>query len=104
MFSYNTAVHKSTRYTPYELLFGQKAYLPSSITQDPEFHYTYDDYVRSLKFKLNTAFQIARENLVNSKLKSKEYYDKKINPIKFKVNDLVMIENKYIPPGLSTFS
>lgn len=101
MFSYNTAVHKSTRYTPYELLFGQKGYLPSSITQNPEFHYTYDDYIRSLKFKLNTSFQIARDNLIVSKFRSKEYHDKKINPIVFKVNDLVTIENKYIPSGLS---
>lgn len=44
---------------------------------------------------------MARENLIDSKLRSKEYHDKKINPIKFKVNDLVTIENKQISPGLS---
>lgn len=38
MFSYNTAVHASTKYTPYELLYGSKAYLPSSITQEPKLH------------------------------------------------------------------
>nr|XP_034194813.1 uncharacterized protein LOC117611033 [Osmia lignaria] len=68
-FSYNTSTHRSTNLTPYELLFGRKAYLPSSILKEPEFHYTYDDYIRSLQNRLNTSFKTARENLINSKNK-----------------------------------
>lgn len=100
-FSYNTSTHRSTNLTPYELLFGRKAYLPSSILKEPEFHYTYDDYIRSLQNRLNTSFKTARENLINSKNKSKEYYDKKINPTRFKVNDLVCIYEKRTKVGLS---
>ncbi|KAK9686976.1 hypothetical protein QE152_g36796 [Popillia japonica] len=100
MFSYNTSIHKSTNYTPYELVFGHKAYLPSSIVQEPKLLYTYDDYVKSLQNKLNISFKIARENITYSKHKSKEYYDKKSNPIKFKINDLVVIYNKQTKPNL----
>lgn len=100
-FSYNTTINKSTNHTPYELLFGRSAYLPSSITQEPEFKYTYDDYISSLKNKLNVSFKLVKENLINSKNKSKEYYDKKSNSVEFKVNDLVCIYQKQIKPGLS---
>lgn len=94
MFSYNTAVHKSTKHTPYELLFGRLAYLPSSITQDPKFHYTYDDYIKSLQNKLNHSFKVARDNLIESKVKSKTYHDSKTNSVTFKANDLVWLINK----------
>lgn len=93
MFTYNTTVHKTTRYIPYELLYGRKAHLPSSITRDPEFHYTYDDYVRSLQYKLNTSFKYARENIIESKRTNKRYYDRNNKPGEFKVNDLVKLKN-----------
>lgn len=89
MFSYNTSNHKSTNFTPYELLFGRKPYLPSSIIQEPKLHYSYDDYIKSLQYKLNSSFKIARENIISSKCRSKIYHDRKINPKEFKKNDLV---------------
>lgn len=51
--------------------------------------------------KLNISFKIARENLIKSKEKSKEYFDKKLNPTKFKINDLVYIYNKQTKPNLA---
>lgn len=101
MFSYNTAKHKSTGYTPYELMFGKKAYIPSSIQQEPKFHYTYDDYIRALQYKLNTSFKIARENIISSKERSKEYHDKRIHPKEFKVNDLVKLKAMHNVKGES---
>jgi len=49
MFFYNTSVHEGTRFTPYELIFGKMARVPSS---DPplerEINETYTDYLASL--------------------------------------------------------
>lgn len=100
-FSYNTTINKSTNHAPYELLFGRSAHLPSSITQKPEFKYTYDDYLSSLKNKLNISFKLAKENLINSKMKRKTYYDKKSNSTTFKIDDLVCIYQKQVKTGLS---
>lgn len=101
MFAYNSHVHKSTGHTPYEVLFGFKPYLPNSITQEPQFSYSYDDYIINLKQKLNLTQKIARENLIESKHKSKLYYDHKIKYHNYKEGDLVIIENKQSTPGLS---
>lgn len=101
MFSYNTHFHKSTQYTPFELIFGRKASIPNSLTMKPEFKYTYDDYYSNLKLKLNKSFEIAREKLISAKEKSKVHYDTKINKHNFKIGNLVYVYNKSIKKGIS---
>ncbi|KAG5863952.1 hypothetical protein JTB14_001127 [Gonioctena quinquepunctata] len=60
MFSYKTSHNMSTDFTPFELLFGHKATLPSSLKKTPEVLYNYEDYNYELKSRMH---QIARENL-----------------------------------------
>ena len=101
MFCYNTQVHKTTGRTPYELLFGHPAYIPSSLKTDPNFDLTYDDYYHQLKLRLNTIHKITRENILKSKAKSKTYYDVKIHTHDFKVGDQVLVAIKDTKPGFS---
>lgn len=99
MFTYNTHFHKSTHFTPFELIFGNKAHIPNSLNAKPEFRYTYEDYYNNLKLKLNQSFQIARENIIKSKENSKIIYDRKIKQNHYKIGDCVYLENKIIKPG-----
>ena len=46
---YNVTTHRSTGYTPFELLFGYRARVPSSLREEPTPRYNYDDYVSELK-------------------------------------------------------
>lgn len=101
MFSYNTSIHTSTKFSPFELIFGIKPNLPSSITRTPEFKYTYDDYVSELTLKLQKSHEIAKQNLIESKEKNKTYYDRNIKNIEFKVNDKVYLLNETQKPGHS---
>ena len=91
-FSYNTSVHEGTKCTPYELVFGKLARLPTS---DPPLEHekleTYDQYLKKLITCLHEIRGIARQNLINAKEKSKFYYDKNINPQNFKVGDDVFL-------------
>ena len=68
MFSYNTSVHEGTKCTPYELVFGKLARLPSG---DPlpehETMETYDMYMTKLITKLHEMHGIARQNLIAAK-------------------------------------
>ena len=84
MFSCNTSVHDRTKYTPYELVFGKLARLPSG---DPLPEHkkmeTYNMCMKKLITKLHEMRGIAGQNLIAAKEKSKEYYDRKINPQNF---------------------
>lgn len=94
-FSFNTSVHRETKFTPYELVFGKKCSLPSNLLSniiDPL--YTFDNYPLELKFRLQLAQKEARENLLSSKIKRKEIYDRNMNPVVYKPNDLILVKNE----------
>ena len=93
-FSYNTTVHTETKYTPYELVFGKKCKIPSNLVKEIEPMYNFDDYSKELKFRLQKAHQDAHCNLVASKLKRKDKYDKNANPIVYKKGDLILVQNE----------
>lgn len=93
IFSFNTAIHSVTKFSPYELVFGSKPILPSSLTKEPEFLYTYDNYVDQLKYRLNKSHEIAKNNILDSKQKSKITYDKKVKNPLYNVGDKVYLEN-----------
>lgn len=91
-FSYNTSTHEATGYTPYELVFGKLARLPSSeIVEDTEKPKTTDDYLTQLMTDIHNLQALARENIIASKVKSKKYYDRKISPQHFQVDDEVFL-------------
>lgn len=95
MFSYNTSVHESTLYSPHELIFGKAARSPSS---DPPIENnlgeTYKEYLTDLFNRIRTTQELARRNLDRSKIRSKYYYDKRINPQQFRIGDKVYLLKK----------
>lgn len=95
-FFYNTTVHTETKYTPFELLFGKTANLPSNITEKIDPLYSFDNYPLELKFRLQQASAEAKENLEKSKLSRKVRYDNckpSISNVNFSIGDLVLIKN-----------
>lgn len=94
-FSYNTSVHTETKFTPYELVFGKKCILPSNLSSghvDPL--YNYDSYPLELKYRLQLTQKEARNNLIASKTNRKTKYDRNLNPVYYKPNDLVLVKNE----------
>jgi len=87
MFNYNTSVHEATKHTPYELVFGKIARVPSNEFLSPEDKLANYDLI-NLVTQLHTIQTNARENVVEAKIKSKKHYDKKINPQTFKPGEL----------------
>ncbi|KAM0735227.1 Retrovirus-related Pol polyprotein from transposon 412 [Formica fusca] len=100
MFTYNTTPHTATGYTPFELVYGHQADLPTSLTRPPKPTYNYDDYAQELKEKLRATNQLAKEH-IKEKFKAKKQYDKSTREIKFKVGDKVLVHDETLRRGRS---
>ncbi len=83
-----------TNFMPYELVFGNTPNLPSTLLIEPEPYYNHDDFSLEMKNKIQMSWKIAKETVEKNKEKSKLYYDKKINAIEFKKNDLVLLKKE----------
>ncbi|XP_045456466.1 uncharacterized protein LOC123666419 [Melitaea cinxia] len=92
MLTYNSSVHTTTKFTPYELLFGHKPFIPDSIF-DSRPDVTYPEYTKMLHHRLKVSREKALQNINASKERSKTYYDKHSRPIQYKVGDYVYLKN-----------
>ena len=101
MFTYNTTPHTSTSYTPYELVFGRQATLPTSLNQAPQLTYTYDKYAEELRERLRSTNSIEREKIGINKDKSKKQYDKKTANRSFKIGNQVLLHDETVRRGRS---
>lgn len=91
-FAYNTSVHEGTRITPFECVFGKIARVPTDHpTIEEESDETYFDYVAQLKVRTAKILEIARNNLIAAKQRSKIYYDRRMNPCDFREGDDVLL-------------
>ncbi|KAF0694863.1 zinc finger BED domain-containing protein 1-like, partial [Aphis craccivora] len=68
--------------------------IPVKLKCNPEPRYNYDDYVFDLKQKKQESHKIARERLINKKIKSKKQYDKKEFSEDLDVKDLISLKDK----------
>jgi len=98
---YNTTEHSAMGFTPFELLFGRPSTLPSALKRLPEPQYNYDDYASELKGRLQMVHQHAHKNLVKSKGRSKEHYDRTVGQTKLKVGDNVLLFDETVRRGRS---
>jgi hypothetical protein len=78
VFAYRTSIHSSTGHTPFELMYGRQARLPShlllpDVTIIPE---SQNDYVDTLHERLKTAFTHAAAANTKASHTQKEHYDK----------------------------
>jgi len=76
VYVYNTTVHTTTAYTPFELVYGFKSEVPSALRETPNVQYNYKNYVAELRGRLQSTHEVARQKLILSNERCKEYYDK----------------------------
>lgn len=92
-FAMRTAASFTTGFTPFYLLHNFEARIPFDDILEPlradenvESHYPSD-----MQAKLQTAFKIVRQNMLQSAIKNEIHYNKKSTPVSFEVGDLVYL-------------
>jgi len=100
MFAYNTTPHTATGYTPFELMYGHQAELPTVLTKPPKPIYNYDDYAQELKERLRATTQLAKKRVKEEKAKAKQQCDKR-EEIKYKIGDKVLVYDETLRRGRS---
>jgi len=94
MFTYNTTPHSSTNLMPFEIIHGFKPNIPTSLKTNNRIFYNPEDYLQNLRIKLGNTYELARNNLITNKEKSKTYYDKSSKNVEFNVGDKVLLKNE----------
>lgn len=95
-FSYNSTVHSSLGYCPYELVFGHLPNTPSVLDYSSKIDpiYNVDEYAKSLKYKLQIAQKHARNTLVNTKITRCEKVNSNRKIRQFLPGDLVYLKKE----------
>jgi hypothetical protein len=93
--SYKTSYHSTIATTPFELLFGEKARLPSFPSKDIQ-KVHYGETSAAERFNLLPKLRkLAHDNAAANGQKTKEQYYKKAMPHSFKIGDKVLISNDF---------
>ena len=92
-FTYNTSVHSSTNFTPFELVYGRVARFPMKIPKAEQLR-TYNLYLQDLATRLNEMKIAAGERQILVKSRAKERYDKQAKPLNATVGDYVWVLNE----------
>ena len=95
--AYNTQKHASAKFSPYEIVYGRQARLPSALLVENKLdHYPrdVDDYVEELKENLADCYGTVSKNIAKAQKRQKEYFDSRIKKANYRVEQKVMV---YMP-------
>ena len=94
IFATNTSKHESSKFTPFEVMFGRRAILPIQLGTRDESLLTMalDDQVVEKNMECQKkVLESVKKNIIIAQTKQKEHYDKKhANPEVFKLGSIVL--------------
>lgn len=94
LYAYRTSLQKSTRESPFYLLYGRDARLPTEATLTQPwtcYQVDLDDYKTDLVCNLSDAWKLAQHNVCQAQRKQKQQHDRKAKSREFHVGDRVFV-------------
>jgi hypothetical protein len=101
-YAFNTAVHSTTKFTPYQLMFGRKPKIPldmfdpSSKTESP---LSATQYAQQIAAGLKYAYSMVKKNRDQRMDRAKTLHDRKIKTKPFQAGNLVWVLNEQAKKG-----
>nr|CAG8612716.1 8966_t:CDS:1 [Entrophospora candida] len=94
LLAYRTKTQKSTKFTPFFLVYGRQAQTP--LTQkfgmeDNDLEYDLEDHVDLITERLHHVQGIAKENINKAQEDQKARYDKKVKPKQYQIGEQVLL-------------
>ena len=91
VYSYNTSVHEGTKFSPHYLTFGQNVREPEDLWLPPKYRIMNKENEEFLAIWKDSLYE-AKENLEQSQLKQKYYFDRNKKLRSFQIGDLILIK------------
>jgi len=91
MFAYNTAIHKSTRQSPYFLTFGMEPRTPNFPATDLRRRFYGDNDVDEFQHRLTLARKLAIQHNESARLAYEHQYNKKVKTVHFHVGQQILL-------------
>ena len=99
LFAMRTCVNDSTKYCPYELIYGRLPQLPLDTLLRPRRRYYGEEYVPTMLQRLHKAFTHVAANTKHAREEIKRQADKRASQKKFEVGDPVYLHDPTVKPG-----
>ena len=90
VFAYNTGIHKTTKYSPYELVYGRLPRLPIHTRPSQVTFNSPNNYYEQLRKTLRIYHQAAKYHIILQQQHSKEFYDRNRQNPQYKIGDRVL--------------
>ena len=94
LFAYRTSPHESTKETPFKLLYGREATLPTTEMLFPptvQSSLTAGTYLEEMSKNMAEAWAVAQTSIKKSQTKQKRSFDKKASGVKYQAGDRVYL-------------